>query len=93
MGNPRARRLHEIGLTDTSRDEGAGWIPCKSSNVAAFRWVGGDAYPLQVRFLNGSAYEYDAPESVYDDLFSAPSKGKFVAYRIKRGGYAFRRIG
>jgi hypothetical protein len=93
MGIPRARRLHEIGLTDVNRDEGAGWIPCKSSNVAAFRWVGGTAYGLQVRFLDGAAYEYDADEDVYDDLFSTPSKGKFVHQRLKQGGYAYRKIG
>lgn len=91
MAQRYARELHDLGLVGVDRDEGAGWIPVKSSNVAAIRWVGGDAWGLQVEFKDGARYEYDAPESVYDDFFSASSKGKFVYYRLR--GYGYRKIG
>lgn len=81
-------RLRDLGLSDADRDDSRPWIPADSSNVHSYRWVGGD-YGLEVMFLDkrtggaGVWYGYKVPFSVYDDMFDAPSKGKFVWERLR----------
>lgn len=87
-------RLRDLGITDADRDDSRPWIPADSSNVHAYRWVGGE-YGLEVRFLDhksggpGSYYAYKVAFSVYDDMFDAPSKGKFVHEVLRRGRVPF----
>jgi KTSC domain len=84
----RAERLHEYGITGAEETE---WrTDFASSNVAAFRWIPDDPYPLQVRFLNGMTYGYVAGQSIFEEMVAAPSKGKFVYHVLKRGGYPYR---
>lgn len=57
--------------------------PVQSSNLAA---VGYDAESrtLEIEFIHGGVYQYsDVPQSVYDDLMSAPSHGKFFHAHIR----------
>ena len=54
-----------------------------SSNIAA---VGYDStsQTLEVEFSNGAVYQYyNIPQTIYDALMTAPSKGQFLAYQIK----------
>lgn len=47
--------------------------------------VGYDGTNLFVRFKNGSIYVYfHVPESLYQELLNAESKGKFLNKHIKR---------
>ncbi len=46
-----------------------------STNVAE---VGYDRNRLRIFFQNGWGYEYDVPETFYNQMMAAPSKGKFV---------------
>ncbi len=56
-------------------------IPVKSSNLKA---VGYESEIMEVEFLNGSVYEYsEVSQEKYDDLMSAPSKGKYYNQHIK----------
>lgn len=62
-----------------------------SSNI---RSIGYDpkSQILEVEFLNGGIYQYhDVPESVYERLMSASSKGRFFTDHI-RGKYRSRKI-
>lgn len=61
--------------------------PVSSSNIASIGYENGNLY---IRFLNGSTYEYfDVPQSVYAELMSAGSHGKyFHAFIRNRYGYA-----
>ena len=57
--------------------------PVTSSNVAA---VGYDpnTMTLEVEFRNGAVYQYfDVPETVYHDLVSASSVGRYLNQNIK----------
>jgi hypothetical protein len=85
----RAQKLHELGFTGA---EDTPWINAVSTNVAAFRWVPGDPYPLQVRFLDGAEYGYLAPEVIYDGILFAPSKGGFLHHVLVKGGYPYLRL-
>ena len=54
-----------------------------SSNIVS---VGYDAASetLEVEFQNGSVYQYyNVGQNTYDELMTAQSKGKFIAYQIK----------
>ena len=63
-------------------------IAVKSSNVHSIGYENGTLY---VRFLTGALYEYyDVPGAEYDAFLNAPSKGRFVYYRL-RGRYRYRR--
>ncbi|MCY3637186.1 MAG: KTSC domain-containing protein [bacterium] len=65
--------------------------PVSSSNVSS---IGYDAETscLFIAFNNGSLYSYDnVAVDTYREFINAPSKGRFVAYRI-RGKYPYRRI-
>jgi hypothetical protein len=58
----------------------------KAVESKMFSAVGYDSetQTLQVRFANGGTYAYlDVPETVYQELMAAESKGKFFAVRIK----------
>lgn len=79
------------------------WINVRSSNVEAIRWVGPQgltpkgAYGLQVKFLAkggrpSRVYAYDVPFPVYDEMFEASSKGKFVWFALRANNYPYRRI-
>lgn len=66
-------------------------IPVSSSNVAA---VGYDpnTQTLQVEFNSGSIYQYfDVPQTIYEALISAESKGKFLNAQIK-GYYRYAKV-
>lgn len=59
------------------------WINVVSSNIMAYRYFS-PTKQLQVRFKTGKTYCYfDVPESVYDELENAISKGNFLNSTIK----------
>jgi len=60
------------------------WIATpESSNVAGFGYIE-DRKVLVVEFKNGGKYNYfDVPESVYEQMKAAPSKGRFLAQNVK----------
>jgi hypothetical protein len=65
-------------------------IPVDSSNLSS---VGYDNGNLYISFHSGSTYRYfNVPESVYHELLSASSKGKYHAAYIKNS-YRYQRIG
>lgn len=48
---------------------------------------------LEVKFLGGSAYQYNGVEpDIYSGLMKASSKGSYLANHIKRGGYSYRKL-
>jgi hypothetical protein len=62
-----------------------------SSNVAGIRYDD-ENQTLYVKFRNGMIYAYyGVHESVYDDMFSAPSMGKFVNQHLK-AQYPYNRV-
>lgn len=63
-----------------------------SSNVVA---IGYDrpTQTLEVEFLKGAVYQYyGVPEHMYNNIMSAPSKGRFLNTYI-RDSYPFSRVG
>lgn len=77
--------------------EEAAWVPVSSSNVEAVRFVSGNEYPLQVRFLAkgrrpSSVYEYKVERYVYDEMLTAGSQGKFVWHELRARGYPYRKL-
>jgi uncharacterized protein len=57
--------------------------PVSSSSISAVGYDF-DSSTLEIEFLNGGVYQYSrVPESVYQRLMSAASKGSYVADRIK----------
>ena len=81
MGNPV--------LSGYADDPALGpWVPVKSTNVAAVKYVSAFATPyLFVRFKSGERYAYHGvPRGVYEGLLSAPSKGQYVYYVIRGKG-------
>lgn len=82
---------------DAAEAAGA-WQRVESSNLYAvwyqpdfqrlFVWFGGNAKaPILTRY----AYD-DIPPDVYERLLAAPSKGKFLAEKIKAGGYGYTKL-
>ena len=66
--------------------------PVQSSNISSIGFDRGSS-TLEVQFLNGSIYQYfGVPESVFDGLMNAPSKGTFLDRFVKKAGYSFVRI-
>lgn len=67
------------------------WIETPdSSNIARFRY-NAEAGTLEIEFQKGGAYQYfDVPESVYEQLSLASSKGQYFAANIK-GVYRYAR--
>lgn len=54
-----------------------------SSNIRSIGFDRGEQL-LEIEFFTGGVYQYrDVPESVYDELINAPSKGKYYQHRIK----------
>lgn len=67
-------------------------IPVQSSNLASVGYDPATA-TLEVEFLNGSVYQYfGVPESVYEGLLNAPSKGSYLDQHVKKAGYSYNRI-
>jgi len=49
---------------------------------------------LEVEFRGGGVYQYfGVPETVYDGLLSAGSKGGYFDDNIKKAGYPYARVG
>ncbi|HFC6730839.1 TPA: KTSC domain-containing protein [Neisseria meningitidis] len=47
---------------------------------------------MEIRFKNGSLYRYKGvPQTVYDELLHAPSKGRYLHSQIKPF-YPYRRV-
>lgn len=64
-------------------------ISVESSNL---RSVGYENGTLYVSFHSGSTYSYDGvPQSVYENLLNAPSKGKYFNTNIKNR-YPYRKL-
>jgi hypothetical protein len=63
------------------------WIATPdSSNIAGFDYVNGT---LIVEFKNGSRYNYyDVPQTMFEQMKAAPSKGQFLAQHVK-GAYRY----
>ena len=68
------------------------WIATpESSNIAGFDYVE-KTRVLIVEFKNGGRYKYyDVPVAVFQQMKTAPSKGKFLAQNIK-GVYRYARV-
>ncbi len=74
------------------------WVQVTSSNVHSIRYDR-PRRELHVRFLTGmtrqparSYYTYSSvPPHVAADMLQAPSKGRFVHYRLKKQ-YVYRRV-
>ena len=66
--------------------------PVQSSSVSSVGYDR-DSSTLEVEFLNGSVYQYfGVPESIFDGLMNAPSKGTFLDQFVKKAGYSYARI-
>ena len=66
--------------------------PVQSSNVASVGYDHGSS-TLEVEFLNGAMYQYfGVPESIFDGLMNASSKGSFLDQYVKKAGYAYTRV-
>jgi len=66
-------------------------VPVSSSNLAS---VGYDSagYVLEVEFSDGDVYQYlDVPETVFQELVSAPSPGRYLNEQIKNN-YRYLRL-
>jgi len=63
----------------------------ESSNITRFCYDEG-SHILMVEFKNGGSYNYfDVPETIFEQMKAAPSKGQFLAHSIK-GVYRYARI-
>jgi len=63
-----------------------------SSNLSS---VGYDpsSQTLEVKFNHGGIYQYfNVPESVYNGLMNANSKGQYFDRNVKKSSYNFRKI-
>lgn len=60
------------------------WIETpESSNIARFGYDSSSRI-LKVEFKTGGVYDYfDVPESFFDGMRNAPSKGQYLAQQIK----------
>jgi hypothetical protein len=67
------------------------WINTpESSNIARFDY-NNDSHVLTVEFKNGATYNYyDVPETVFNQMKAASSKGQFLAQNVK-GVYRYAR--
>ena len=68
------------------------WIETpESSNIARFRYHS-ETSTLEIEFSKGGVYEYfDVPETVFEGMQSAASKGQYLAQEIK-GVYRYARV-
>jgi len=66
-------------------------IPVSSSNIQAIGYDA-DSQTLEVEFKKGPAYQYTGvPQSEYDAMMAADSKGTFLNTNIK-GRYPFTKL-
>jgi hypothetical protein len=66
--------------------------PVQSSSVSSVGYDR-DSSTLEIEFLNGSIYQYfGVPESIFNGLMNAPSKGTFLDMFVKKAGYSYVRI-
>ena len=66
--------------------------PVQSSSVSSVGYDR-DSSTLELEFLNGSVYQYfGVPESIFNGLINAPSKGTFLDQFVKKAGYSYTRI-
>jgi len=62
-----------------------------SSVVAAFKY-NATRHILRITYVSGKIYDYkNVPESIYNEMKEAPSKGTFLNNVIKRN-YAFKKV-
>ncbi len=68
------------------------WIETpESSNIARFGYDEGSS-TLSIEFKKGGTYEYfDVPQSVYEGMQAATSKGQYFAAQIK-GVFRYTRV-
>lgn len=67
------------------------WQKANSSNVEQYRY-NEDTKTLQVEFKPDGTYEYnDVPVTLFEDMKTAPSKGKFLHTKIK-GKFDYTRL-
>lgn len=67
------------------------WIPVESSNLERVRYLA-ETMTLEIQFKDGSVYQYfDVPETVFNELLAAESKGKFLHQQIK-GFYRYAKV-
>lgn len=67
--------------------------PISSSQLISLGW-NRETRRLVAQFGEDSWYEYDnVPPEVVADLFTAESHGRAFTQLVKKGGFAFRRIG
>lgn len=68
------------------------WIETpESSNIVRFRYDS-ETSTLEIEFMKGGAYQYfDVPESEFEEMRSAASKGQYLAQNIK-GVYRYARV-
>lgn len=68
------------------------WIETpESSNLVRFGYDK-TSQILQVEFKSGGEYQYfDVPETTFEQMEAAPSRGQFLAHNIK-GTYRYARI-
>ena len=61
-------------------------------NSSNLRKVGHDGQDLFLEYSSGALYKYsDVPRSLYEELLTSESKGKFVNACVK-GKYVFKRL-
>jgi hypothetical protein len=49
---------------------------------------------LEIEFKGGDVYQYfQIPQQIFERLMGAKSHGRFLHAYIKKGGYAFKKIG
>ncbi len=67
-------------------------IPVESSDLASV-WYDPETAVLEIEFKNRGIYKYSGvPQSVYDGLMNAASKGKYFHRYIKNSGYPCSKI-
>lgn len=81
-------------MTSPGGSEGTrGYQPVSSSTLLAAIAYERSTLTLGIRFRQGSEYLYfPVPESVYVELRSADSKGRYFNARIRNAGYTFQRV-
>ncbi len=61
----------------------------ESSAIKRFRYTAATKR-LTIEFTSGGVYDYlEVPESVYEGLKAAPSKGEYVTQSVKKAGFKF----
>jgi len=76
--------------TEVATLRNRGFVPVISSNVSA---VARQDEMLIVRFHGGATYAYPRSGDRYEDILSAPSKGKFVWNELRRKRVPYYRTG